>query len=206
MQNSSTAKDQLKKFITSNIITSIIFIILGIVIAVFPETTISVFTYGAGAIMLLYGLYQLITDHNHPFGLNFIGVALVVFGINSFVDPDRIASFLPTILGIWFISTSISKLQLSASLRKLNKTLFITSLILAFISILIGIYFVSSPMAATTALMTLLGILLAIYAASDLANMIIFRINLGKLIAQFDGAEVIKNAEVTKSAKLQSKN
>ena len=203
MQNAPTIKDQIKKFITSNIITSVIFIILGVIIAIFPETTINIFSYTAGAIMLLYGLYLLITGRRgsfDPFGFSFIGVALVIFGIKSFISPITTASFLPTILGIWFISASISKLQLSASLRKLNRTLFITSLVLAFISILIGIYFVSSPLAATASLMTLLGILLAIYAASDLANMIIFRINLGKLIAQFDGVEVIK------STKLQSKN
>ena len=201
MTTTSSMQDQIKKFITSNIITSITLIILGIIIAIFPEATISVFTYGAGAIMLLYGLYQLITDRENPFGFNFIGVALVVFGINAFVDPDRIASFLPTILGIWFISTSISKLQLSASLRKLNRTLFITSLVLAFISILIGIFLVSSPLEAGKDFMILLGILLAGYAGSDLIDMIIFRINLGKLLTQFDGAEVIKNAEVIKTHK-----
>ena len=203
MQNAPTIKDQIKKFITSNIITSVIFIILGVIIAIFPETTINIFSYTAGAIMLLYGLYLLITGRRgsfDPFGFSFIGVALVIFGINSFVDPDRIASFLPTIFGIWFISSSISNLQLSASLRKLNRTLFITSLILAFISILIGIFLVSKPLEAGKGFMTLLGILLAVYATSDLANMIIFRINLGKLLAQFDGYEVIK------SAKLQSKN
>jgi len=196
-------QEQLNKFITSSIVTSIILTILGIVISIFPAETISVFTYGSGALMLLYGIYLLVTGRRNtfnPFDFSFLGVALVVFGIISFMNPDRIASFLPTILGIWFISTSISKLKLSISLRPMNRTLFITTLILSFVSIIIGIYFVTSPMAATEQLMVILGILLAVYAVSDLIDMIIFKKHLKDLLAQFDGVEVIK------SAKLKSKN
>lgn len=171
-------KDKLKKFINGNIALSVALIILGIVIAIFPGQTIFFFTYGSGVIMLIYGIYLLISDRKssfNPYEFSFLGVALLVFGINSFINPERIAVFLPVILGIWFISSSISKLRISIGLKSANKKLFISALILSFVSMGIGIYFVVNPMGAGETVMMILGILLAVYATCDLVNMVIFK-------------------------------
>lgn len=196
-------KEKLKKFINGNIALSVALIILGILIAVFPGQTIFFFTYGSGVIMLVYGVYLLIVGRRNyysPFEFSFLGVALVVFGINAFINPDRIAVFLPIILGIWFISSSVSKLRICASLRSADKRYFISALILAFISMGIGIYFVVNPMEAQETVMMILGILLAVYAACDFVDMIIFKKYLDTVNKYFNNeTKKIQEGKIVKS-------
>lgn len=197
--------EKLKKFINGNIALSVALIVLGVIIAVFPGETIFFFTYGSGVIMLIYGIYLLIAERQSyysPFEFSFLGVALVVFGISAFINPDRIAAFLPVMLGIWFIGSSISKLKICIGLKSIDKRLFISALALVIISMAIGVYFIVNPIGATKTVMTILGILLAVYAVCDLADMIIFK-KYFKEVNNYLEKDIkkIKEGEIVKSKK-----
>ncbi len=204
-------KDKLKKFINGNILLSILFITLGVFIALFPGETIMIFAYSTGTIMLAYGIFLLISGRKsmfNPFGFSILGVALVVLGLNAFVNSERIVAFLPLVLGIWFIGASISKLKMCASLKTVSLKSYILALILAFLSMGIGIYFVIFPIDASEKITMILGILLAVYAVTDLVDMIIFKKNMQKVddffskdIKQVTGKTDVPEAKVVNEKK-----
>lgn len=199
-------KDKLKKFINGNILLSTLFATLGLLIATFPGETITIFAYSTGTIMLAYGIFLLISGRKsmfNPFGFSILGIALVVLGLNAFVNSDRIISFLPIVLGIWFIGSSISKLKMCAGLKSVSLKSYVFALILAFVSMGIGIYFVIYPIDASETITMILGILLSVYALADLIDMIIFKKNIHKVdeylneeIKQVTGKSKVQEAKV----------
>lgn len=200
-------KDKLKKFINGNILLSILFALLGILIAIFPGETIMIFAYTTATIMLAYGIFLLISGRKsmfNPFGFSVLGVALVVFGINAFVNSERIVAFLPLVLGIWFIGASISKLKMCASLKAVSTKSYIFALILAFLSMGIGIYFVIFPIDASETITMILGILLAVYAVADLVDMIIFKTHMEKVNEYFDDIKQVTGKTKVQEAKIVS--
>ena len=98
---------KINEYINLSIILSVLFMIVGILLIVWPKASLDTFAYVIGTIMIIYGIYSFIDSFS-------INPALCLFqmtnsilsfllGICVFLNPSIFESILPIALGIFFI-------------------------------------------------------------------------------------------------------
>lgn len=113
----------LKNLKLSFIISSILYMALGIVLLVWRDTTLNVICYAFGGITLFYGLSRLASylgNRENASVLqadNFVGIIMIGLGIFLLMNRSIIESILPIVLGLFVIFNSIIKLQYGFELK-----------------------------------------------------------------------------------------
>lgn len=98
--------------------TSLAYIVLGIVTVVFPQKVLDVLCYALGGAMTVYGLFNIISFFvDREGGMYFelvIGVISTGFGIFALFSPTSIAAIINIPIGIIIIVDSIMDMKHSA--------------------------------------------------------------------------------------------
>ena len=128
--------------------TSLAYIVLGIVTVVFPQKVLDVLCYALGGAMTVYGLFNIISFFvDREGGMYFelvIGVISTGFGIFALFSPGSIATIINIPLGIIIIVDSIMDIKHSLTLRSLGMKKWWISFIISIaviIFILVTIFF-----------------------------------------------------------------
>ena len=104
--------------------TSLAYIVLGIVTVVFPQKVLDVLCYALGGAMTVYGLFNIISFFvDREGGMYFelvIGVISTGFGIFALFSPTSIAAIINIPIGIIIIVDSIMDMKHSLTLRSLG--------------------------------------------------------------------------------------
>ena len=102
-------------------ITSLAYIVLGIVTVIFPQKVLDVLCYALGGAMTVYGLFNIISFFiDRDDGMYFelvIGVISTGFGIFALFSPGSIATIINIPIGIVIIIDSIMDMKHSLTLR-----------------------------------------------------------------------------------------
>ena len=107
----------------SFIISSILYMVLGAILLIWPNTSMQVICYAFGGITLLYGLARLssyLGNRENPSVLQgdlFFGIIMMGIGIFLLLKPDIILSILPIVIGLFIIFNSIIKVQYGFELK-----------------------------------------------------------------------------------------
>lgn len=177
---------RINNYINLSILTSILFIILGIIVMIFPKTMLGIFSYSISIIAIISGIYLIILEiinRNNLFtiGSSLFGTLLILLGIIIFVHPKSIAALIPIGLGIWFITSSVAKLRFTTILKYENSGLWILSIIINILSIICGFVFILNPISSSEIITLIFGIIMIIYSISDICEMIVFKRNIRKI-------------------------
>lgn len=186
---------KINNFILSSIIVSILFILIGFGMIVFPEISLDVIAYTLATIFVVLGIYLFALDNKaaYLFDTMLIGVIMIIMGILLFIYPKSFSLLIPIVLGIWIITDSLFKIRISVSLREYEDVPWVLSLILAIISLVCGIMFIINPLASSTVITAVFGSLIIIYAISDIVDMIMFKRYISKIVKIFkDHTKVIE--------------
>lgn len=165
---------KVKKMNMTSIIFSIIFILIGAFLLARPEDAIHLVSYALGIILLLWGaisIVQFFTDKESQNYLDIgfvVGVFVFIFGIIVIVKPNTIASIIPLLLGIWMLINGVTKLSYALTLNRLNNAA--GSIIISVLIIILGILLIFNPFAGAQTLVQILGVIIIIYSALDLAE------------------------------------
>ena len=128
--------------------TSLAYIVLGIVTVVFPQKVLDVLCYALGGAMTVYGLFNIISFFvDREGGMYFelvIGVISTGFGIFALFSPTSIAAIINIPLGIIIIIDSIMDMKHSLTLKSLGMKKWWISFIISIaviVFILVTIFF-----------------------------------------------------------------
>lgn len=178
---------KINKFVNLSIIASIIFTIIGLCLIIFPDVSLNIISYIIGGLFLILGIYLFTINYNSLIltDMIFFGVMMVLLGIILIVYPKIIAQLIPIVLGIWFITDSIIKIRISLSLKEYSDSPWILTLILAIISMLCGIIFILHPLASSEVITSFIGILIMVYALSDIIDMFMFKKHINNVANSF---------------------
>ena len=171
---------KINNFILSSIIVSILFILIGFGMIVFPEISLDVIAYTLATIFVVLGIYLFALDTKaaYLFDTMLIGVIMIIMGI---------------LLFIYLKSLSLFKIRISISLREYEDVPWVISLILAIISLICGIVFLIHPLASSSVITAVFGSLIIIYAVSDIVDMVMFKRYISKIVKIFkDHTKVIE--------------
>lgn len=128
--------------------TSLAYIVLGIVTVVFPQKMVDALCYALGGAMTVYGLFNIISFFVDREGEMYfelvIGVISTGFGIFALFSPDSLQTIINIPIGIVIIVDSIMDIKHSLTLRSLGMKKWWISFIISIaviIFILVTIFF-----------------------------------------------------------------
>lgn len=164
----------LRDFKRHFILVSVLYLILGIILIIWPATSLTVVCYVLGAIMILYGLLQVVRYFSldkefRIFKLDlFIGIVSLVFGIFTLVSPGMIISILPVIVGIFFLVEAVIKIQNAVELNRAGFDNWWLVLLVGILVAALGVLLLINPFAAMTTFVMVIGICLIVDSAASI--------------------------------------
>ena len=170
----------IKKELNISIISSIIYIILGIIIVLNPETTLNIVSTTISVLAIIYGMIMTIINiaNIREEGNLIFGILLVVMGIALLIYPNSLNVLISLGIGIWFISSSVSRIKFAVLLKDIKELNWLIVLISAIITLLIGISFIFTPLSSAVALTTASAILMIVYSIIDIFEILFIKKNI----------------------------
>ena len=166
-------KSFLKKSGWTDIIVSILFIIFGIMLIARPEAIMSVISILLGLIFLVMGVLKIIDYFASGKKDNYlisIAVVMILIGLIIMFCADIILSVFRVLIGIWIIYSGIMNLQTAIVWKDYKSRLWLVTLLLAILTIIIGIYVLIN----TGAILQAVGIAILVYGIVDIIENFIF--------------------------------
>ena len=170
----------LKELKWEAILTGVLYILLGIVALVIPETMQKTLGYLIGIVLIVAGLISIIcyllrdARENYYHNEFVFGLVGMVVGAAVLYKVEVIISLIPFILGILVLFSGCSKLQDAIDLKRLSYGSWAGMLVVAIINIILGIVLICNPFKAAIVLFRVLGVGLILSGASDCFSTIYF--------------------------------
>lgn len=163
---------------TYGIIRSIVALLLGLAIVIWPDIAVAAAVRALGAVMVLVGGISLAINFAGKERLGSLyaitGIIAVLFGIVLLVFPDFFVKLLSYLFGVLMIFFSIGEIVNLISIGKNTKVKFAFYIIPILIFIL-GIVLLTNPFEVVKTLFVVFGIALIVYAIFELVVALKFR-------------------------------
>ena len=166
----------IKKTGWSSLLTSIIFAALGIILIVNPNGTIKTVAYTLGTIFIIIGISKIINYIRNKgkydffnFDMSF-GIIAIIIGLITIMYIEQIGTLFRIIISIWIIYNAIMRINIAFNLKNLDSRMWISSLILAILMFICGVYILFTA----NAILVTIGVIILVYSVLDIAESIIF--------------------------------
>lgn len=165
-------KNMRKALITS----AAVYIILGIIMIIFPAFINDFFSTIVGVLILLFGISQLVIYSSKSsygglikitLGLGIIGT---MAGIYILLNPKFITSIIPLISGLIIIINALNKVKQATELKEANYDKWWYTLISAIVLLALGFILIANPFAAVEVIIRTLGIILIVDGLYDIVT------------------------------------
>ena len=170
-----------------NIAVSVIFLALGVFMAVNPELFTDIIFIALGVVMLLLGglcVAQFFIKKQTTvleYFLLFFGVLLAAAGIMFLCRPDFIKDIVSIMIGVYVLFTSFATLIQVINVRKGGGSKILIPLILSILGIIIGALCVLGFLIAKDFVTRFTGIMLLVYEVISITDLIMIEIKLRKI-------------------------
>lgn len=151
-----------------DVMASIVYMVLGVVLAMYPDRLIKAVCLGLGVITLIYGASRLIgyLTNKRGAGQSYIdlgiGVLMGGLGIVLIITPDLVVSVIPFIVGLIVVFTAVNKMQQAIELRDVHYDKWWLMMVAGILMVLLGGYLVINPFESATIMLRVVGIVLVI--------------------------------------------
>lgn len=155
-------------------LTAIFSILLGLVLAIWPDATKMAVSYLIGAVLVVFGVIQVVRYFVYEvrldlFRYDFVsGLILLGAGVFLLMRPEIIVGFLPVLLGIAIVIDGAVKIQQSMDLLRAGYRRWWLVLLLAALALAAGVVLLINPFKAASTLVLLIGIVLIYDGITDL--------------------------------------
>lgn len=165
-----------------SLLASLIMIIIGVTILLWPEKTGVILVYVLGGLIAVAGIVRAVlyftrSERTSPFsfgGLT-VGLTLLAIGVVLLLRPEILENILAIVLGCLLIFSGFGNLQTSIELARLKIARWWLPMIFAFIAIVCGIIAVAGVINVAKTLMVFLGIALCVEGILVIVSLCLFR-------------------------------
>lgn len=167
-------RDRLKNLSVSFVLLSVLYVLLGLVLLIWPATVMDALCYLTGGILLLYGVISIVGFCREEmrtagsFLTLLLGIVAAAVGAVLLFQPTLFQSILTVILGLYILIDGLLNLKRAMELRRMEHMGWTLYLILSLITVVLGLVVVFRPMLAGTALVRLIGASLLYSGIADL--------------------------------------
>lgn len=164
--------EMLKKLLNSFILFFIAEVAIGVLLLVDQNIFTNTISYILGGVLLAFGLLNLIAYFRaeQAFGYLLKSVVMCAAGIFIITRPDFIFNVLAIIFGLYLLTDGISSLRNSVAMKNYGASKWVGSLIMAILTIILGLVLIVNPLASTKIAVTALGIALVISGILSIYN------------------------------------
>lgn len=157
---------------------------------IIPKMSLEILGVILSVILIINGVILMITDiklNNNFIPVDMLPASMlsILLGIMMLIYPNILSFIIPLMLGTWFIMTSIFKIRLTLYLSKIQNTPWLLLMLISILSIVCGFILILNPIDSSVAITLFIGIVIIVYAISDIINMIVLKRNLNKLTKYF---------------------
>lgn len=164
----------LKKGTIINLICTLLFLIIGIILVTNPVATLNVVAYAVEIILIVWGTitivdYIRIESRHDVFSCGFVqGVVCILIALFLIINPTIITTILPVCIGIWMVFGSLSRIQITIKLNAWGQRTSIWYIILAILMFAIGLVIICNPFKTAALIVQMLGVGIITYSVIDL--------------------------------------
>ncbi len=164
----------LKKLKKNVVISAILCILLGLVLAIWPGMSMHIVCIVIGSVLILGGLVRLAEsfwgrDGSMYTQINMIvGIIFAVVGIWIVVKPEKVLAIIPIIVGIVIVVHGLNNLQQAVALCKEKYDKWWVALLLGLVTVGFGALLIFRPFAALDTAVMIIGFFLVYDGVSDL--------------------------------------
>ncbi len=184
--------------ITTTIIIDAIFIIAGVILVLNPANALIIFSYVVSGFIIATGLMSFYSYHRAKkagmqpgFGIVY-GILSILIGIILILLPELLSSILPVVLGVIITISGAFKIQFALALRQYNQKAWVSSLIMAILMMVAGLFLIFNPFTTASLLTLAIGIIILVFSVLDLITTVIYKF-FTKENARKDEIVLIKN-------------
>lgn len=177
-------KEIFSRYFKVSIMSSIIFMTMGLLLFFNPEGIIVSISIIIGLFVCFYGITQLVFYFkNREFGYSdlMIGLFTIISGFLLISNTNIIATIIPIAIGICMIGMGAKKLELSLNLKDSRVTGWSYMFIMAILTIVCGIVLIINPIKGAFIATKIVGLIIVIYSVIDVIESIIFKNNVKKI-------------------------
>lgn len=178
---------EVKQFSKSYIFISALYVVLGVVLLVWPTLSVQMICYGLAVAMIVigisYGIMYFTKDNIEGF-LQMdlvIGIICLAFGIFVLLNPTFLSSVLPFAMGIILLLGAIVKIQSAFNMKKLRFKKWYLVLICAIVIGALGAVLLWNPFKEEKYMILYIGICLILDGLTNLISLICIQTRLRKL-------------------------
>lgn len=153
------------------------FVLLGVLLIIFPDKVANIAGYIAGALAVGFGATKIINYFSKKegkkttvFGLT-IGILLALAGIYIITRPYVVSNFIVSVFGVIIMVDGISKMRNALSLKKSGMKNYLAIFISAMVEIILGIVFVINPGLSVNTMLRIVG---GVTIAAGVSNLLTF--------------------------------
>lgn len=164
----------LKKLKWNVIISSVIYVALGVILLIWPEMTAKNICYVVGVISIAVGVVNLIDYIRKDYSVDeyrynlVYGMVFILLGIFIFVKVETVISIIPVLLGFAVTISGLLKFQNAVDLVRMKYSGWGIVMIVSILNIAFGIVLIMNPFASAMILFICIGIGMIYSGVSDL--------------------------------------
>lgn len=192
--------DLMKKSELKMIFGALLTLVLGIVLAVAPQTSLQLLTSVIGIVLMILGLLSIINFIRLPkeekmvSGSLVLGFLVAMIGLFLFINNKALVNFITTIIGLTLAVKGLYKIQFAITLKNTSDE-WKWNLLLGILILTVSVLLIINPFDGASVFMTVVGILLIIGSVIEIVESIRIVKNLDK-VKELPYSEKSKKEEV----------
>ena len=162
-------------------VTAAVYIVLGLVMVIYPETTMKTFCLALGAIFAVLGIINLVIYFTRyvmdsVYRYDFVsGVMLILAGLMFIVKMDKIIELIPMILGILILLDGVIKLQHAIDLKRIDVGGWIYVFVFSLLCLSVGTVCIWQPEFIASTIVVIMGISYIFCGITDFVTIFLLR-------------------------------
>lgn len=177
----------------SNLLISIIMLVVGVILLINSESIINMMSWIIGIVIILISIIKVIglfNDKRIDTTALSVNILLMVFGVLLISFPSIVDVTIKVVFGIWILLAGIKRLIMAIAISRVDnnsyKTFMVSALIMLVLGALVLINFYN-----------LLGLFLIIYAVMEIVNYIYFKVKKNQFSTIFNKEEYDRDIKRT---------
>ena len=182
-------KSEIKNMFISSLISSCVMLVMGLILFINPESTITLISYIFGGVLVIVGANALINYYMRKQQIStfelIYGVLGIVGGLILILNPRAIASLIPLVLGIWITISSLGKLKYiwDNAMKDRKGTI---SLVITIIMLILGILLIFKPFDGAKMIAQMVGLFLVIYSILDIVQSFMIKNTVESIVVEIE--------------------
>lgn len=183
-------RDLTKRIFWASIASTLVMLLFGILLFIFPETVIKSVAIAMGVIFIMIGVIPIInyfrfraTGFTTTFSF-LLGIFCIVAGLILLMNENILGTIIPILTGVWMIINSINRISISMDLRDDKIAFWVITFIYAILTLVAGVLLILDPVNGGKLVTKTIGIIICVYSALDVIDLILIRIKAKKVVKE----------------------